>query len=210
LSRKIKSLLITAAALLLLAFILVPRMGTFLVLDHELREADAMVVLMGSVPVRTLEAVDLYREGYSDKVLLVRSCPGGRELLEEKGITLPGHAEQTRMVADELGVEDEDLVVLEGGARSTREEAEIIRVYLEENSDLDSLILVTSSFHTRRSYAIFNRALAELERELTIISRASRYDAFQAERWWEDRESSKQVVFEYLKLAHFYGWEQFR
>ena len=205
-----KILLMTAAAFALLAFILVPRLGTFLVLDHELKEADAMVVLMGSVPLRTLEAVDLYREGYSEKMLLVKSYPGGRELLEEKGVFLPGHAEQTRMVADQLGVDTDHMVVLEGGARSTREEAEIVRGYLEEETGIESLILVTSSFHTRRTYAIFSNVLGELEKEIELSSRSSRYDAFQAERWWEDRESAKQVAFEYLKLAHFYGWEQFR
>jgi len=209
-SNRVKISLTIFVVILILAFILVPRMGVFLVVDHELREADAMVVLMGSVPVRTLEAVDLYEEDYSEKMLLVRSSPGGRELLEEKGITLPGHAEQTEMVANELGVEEENIVVLEGGAGSTREEAIIIKSYLEEETEIESLILVTSSFHTRRSYAIFSNIFDTLERDIELISRASRYDAFQAKRWWKDRESAKQVAFEYLKLAHFYGWERFK
>ncbi|HGY11632.1 MAG TPA: hypothetical protein ENK36_04645, partial [Desulfobacterales bacterium] len=49
--------------LLLTAAYLVPRMGTFLVRQDQPEKADVMVILMGNIPDRTLEAYDLYKKG---------------------------------------------------------------------------------------------------------------------------------------------------
>ncbi len=198
------------AAVIIVLVIIIPHMGTFLVLNHELEEADAIVVLMGGVAFRTLEAADLYHEGYSEKILMVQSYQAGEEILADEGIVLPGQAEQSRRVALELEVAKEDLKIIEGEARSTFDEAQILAAYLEERTDLESLILVTSSFHTRRTYIIFNRVLPGLDRDITLYSRASSYDDFQAEQWWQCRESAKMVVLEYLKLAYFIAWEQWQ
>ena len=189
--------------------LVVPRMGNLLVVDHELKEADVVVVLMGRVPVRTLEAVDLLEEDYSEKMLIVDSCREANELLAEKGIHLPGHGEQTEKVALELGVQEQNIKRLPGGARNTFDEAIAIKEYLEKKQDIDSLILVTSSHHTRRTYSIFKHALGTLDRDITLYSRASRYSFFEQDRWWQQRECTKALALEYLKLAHFYFWEQF-
>jgi uncharacterized SAM-binding protein YcdF (DUF218 family) len=207
-NRVVKIAATLVALALLFALLVVPRMGTFLVVDHEPVEADAIVILMGSVPTRVLEAVELYDEGYADQIIVVHSYAEAEEILAARGVIYPGDAELTRMVAEELGVPGENISILPGQARSTKDEAAVIRAYLEEKSDINSLILVTSSFHTRRTFKIFERALNGLEREVNLIIQASSYDSFQAEAWWRDRQSAKMVVFEYLKLAYFYIWER--
>ena len=206
----LKKYIFAAAVILLLALIIIPQAGSFLVLDHQLEKPGALVILMGDVPVRSLEAVDLYRAGYAEEIILVQSHQAGIELLQEQGITLAGQAEQTEMVLKELDVPEEAIIFLPGAAQSTFDEAKILAEYLEERTDLEALILVTSSFHTRRTYIIFNRALSDLDREVILYSRASRYDDFQPEHWWQCRESAKMVVLEYLKLAYFLAWEQWQ
>lgn len=198
------------AAATLFCLLVVPRMGTFLVVNHEPVEADAIVILMGSVPARVLEAVDLYKDGYADQIIVVHSYAEAEEILAVRGVIYLGDAELTKMVALELGVPGERISILPGQARSTKDEAAVIRVYLEENSDVNSLMLVTSRFHTRRTLKIFEQALNSLEREINLISQASSYDSFQTESWWRDRQSAKMVVLEYLKLAYFYAWERWR
>jgi uncharacterized SAM-binding protein YcdF (DUF218 family) len=205
---KIAAALVALAVLFVL--LVVPRMGTFLVVDHEPVEADAIVILMGSVPARVLEAVELYDEGYADQIIMVHSYAEAEEVLAARGVIYPGDAELTKIVAVELGVPGENISILPGQARSTKDEAAVIRAYLEEKSDVNSLILVTSSFHTRRTLKIFEWALNGLAREINLISQASSYDSFQAETWWRDRQSAKMVVFEYLKLAYFYAWERWQ
>ncbi len=209
-NRAYKIIATMVAVAVLLGLLVVPRMGTFLVIDHEPEEADVIVILMGSVPARVLEAVDLYEEGYADQIIVVHNYAEAEEKLAARGVIYPGDAELTRMVALELGVPGESISILPGQARSTKDEAAVIRAYLEQSSDVNSLILVTSSFHTRRTLKIFERALNGLEREVKLISQASSYDSFQAESWWRDRQSAKMVVLEHLKLAYFYAWERWR
>jgi hypothetical protein len=54
---------------------IVPNLGQCLIVNDEVKESDVIVVLMGSVYDRileaVLEAVDLYHEGYSDKIVLI-------------------------------------------------------------------------------------------------------------------------------------------
>lgn len=209
-SRRVKLLMITAAVILLLTFVFIPRMGNYLVAEQDLIEADVMVILMGSVPARALEGADLYRDGFVQNVIVVQTYVESEELLVERGVQIPGQAELTRGALVQMGVPERLIEVLPGGVRSTWEEAQVVSAYLADNREIDSLILVTSSFHTRRTLIIFERACRNLDRELALIIRPSSHDTFVAEQWWQDRESAKRVVLEYMKLAYFLAWEQWR
>ena len=113
------------------------------------------------------------------------------------------------MAAIDLGIPEEDVLILEGNSRSTQDEALTIREYIRNNREIKSIILVTSKFHSRRAKQIFKKALSVLDREIDIYSSPSKYDPSSANQWWKDREDIKWVVLEYLKLATFYFWEQF-
>src|ERR1700690_4238446 len=54
-----------------------PLIGNWLVRVDPIREADAIVVLTGSLPVRALEAAELYRAGYAKEVWLTH--PSGQK-----------------------------------------------------------------------------------------------------------------------------------
>jgi uncharacterized SAM-binding protein YcdF (DUF218 family) len=113
------------------------------------------------------------------------------------------------MAAIDLGVPEENILILEGDAKSTQDEALIIREYIRNNRAIESIILVTSKYHSGRSKKIFRKALSGLDREISIYSSPSKYDTFNASQWWKDKEDIKWVVLEYLKLANFYFREQF-
>jgi len=52
--------------------------------------ADAIVILAGSVPDRTLEAADLYRAGLAPRVVVTRErLPRGQAALRARGVRLP-------------------------------------------------------------------------------------------------------------------------
>lgn len=204
------SLFASAAALALLFLLLAPQLGFFLIADDQLSEADVLVVLMGSIADRALEAADVYNEGYAPEILICRSFSESADILAEKGISLPDQAELTRQVLVELGVPAAVITILPGQARSTYGEALIIRDYLTGRDDVEVIILITSSYHSKRAKHVFTQVLGMLDRDIVIISRDSRYDSFQPHQWWRDRESAKRLVQEYQKLAYFYLWERFK
>ncbi len=73
------------------------------------------------------------------------------------------------MAATDLGIPEEDVLIFEGNSRSTQDEALTIREYIKNNREIESIILVTSKYHSRRAKQIFKKALSVLDREMTSI-----------------------------------------
>ena len=194
--------------LLLLLFSL-PSLGNFLIVEDTPQSVDAIIVLMGSGPDRMLGAVDIYKQGYSDKIIMVRNMVSGYDLAAELGVVIPHAVDIAKDVAVQLGVPDECIEILPGDALSTGDEAVIVREYLKKESQANSLMIVTSKYHSRRSKVLFVKAMKSLDREIKIISCPTKYDNFNATQWWKNREDLKLGVLEYFKLLNFYVREQF-
>ena len=109
----------------------------------------------------------------------------------------------------QLGVPVEKINILTGDVLSTQDEVIQMREYLKSESDIESLIIVTSKSHSGRAKKIFVKAMSSIDREIRVISCPTKYDDFNTERWWQNREDLKHGVLEYLKLFHFYLREQF-
>jgi len=212
--KKITTILVILFAFFIFVRVfLMPNLGQWLVAEDDLQASDMIVVLMGSFPdriYRILQAVDIYNERYSDKIVLVNSYRDGYDIFVERGVEIPpGYAQLSKMAAIDLGVPEENILILEGNAKSTQDEALSIREYIRNNRAIESIILVTSKYHSGRSKKIFRKALRGLDREINIYSSPSKYDPFNASQWWRDREDIKWVVLEYLKLAKFYFGSSF-
>lgn len=177
--------------------------------EDQTTNTDAIVVLMGSIPDRILQAIDLYEEGVSHELILVNSHMVGHDILLERGVDAPNAAIISKDIAIEIGVLDEDIILLDGDAKSTKDEAIALRDYLREEKSISSISLVTSKYHSRRAKKTFARVLEDLDRDITIVSSPSKYDSFKAEVWWKDREDFKKLVMEYLKFINFYLRDQY-
>lgn len=201
--------LLIIIGLLMLTRLSLPSLGRFLVAEDQPRQSDIIVLLMGSGPDRMLGAVDLSKAGYGDKIIMVRNMVRGYDLVVSKGVKIPHDTEIAKTVAVQLGVPQDKVVILPGDALSTQDEARQVRDYLRDHKDIDSMIMVTSKYHSGRAKKIFVKAMSSLEREVRVISCPSPYDDFDAEHWWQSREDLKRGVQEYAKLFTFYLYEQF-
>ncbi|MCF8019100.1 MAG: YdcF family protein [Vallitaleaceae bacterium] len=207
---KQKKLIISLIVLLIILVIVFPRLGKWLVDEDEIVKSDIIVVLMGSVPDRILEAVDLYHDGLADQIVMVNSHMVGYDILLSRGVKIPGNAQLSKSAANLLGIQDEDALILDGDAKSTQDEAIVIKEYLKDKENIDSIILVTSKYHSARAKKIFVKALDGLNQEVIVTSSPSKYDTYNSEQWWRNREDVKRVIIEYLKLFNFYTREQFQ
>ncbi len=177
-------------------------MGSFLVVKDKPVKADALIILMGNIPDRALEAFDLYKQGYARKIIIVMANRYGIDFFREKGISLDGQTTITKKALVGMGVPAEDIIILPGDAKSTQEEAEALRKYIALHRQVDTVLLVSSSYHTRRAKLIFNNEMKKSGERVTIVSCPSKYTGFKENDWWKDRESSKIVFFEYLKIIN--------
>ncbi|MGI6712384.1 MAG: YdcF family protein [Bacillota bacterium] len=207
--KKIITIIVVLSAILLSVRLFLPSLGTYLVAQDEPQQSDIIVLLMGSGPDRMLGAVDLYKQGYADHIVMARNMVRGYDLVVSQGVKIPHDTGIAKEVAVQLGVPEVKITVLPGDALSTQEEAIAVREYLKSEPDIDSLIIVTSKYHSGRAKKIFVKAMDSLDRDIKVISCPSNYDDFNAEKWWQNREDLKQGALEYLKLFNFYLREQF-
>lgn len=203
LKRKHIVILITIILVLAVIRLALPWLGEALVAKDEPESADLIVVLMGGGLNRVFAAVDLYKEGYSHRIVMVSSYQSGYDEASEWGITVPRETDIDKSAAIQLGVAAEDIIILPADASSTLDEAKAIREYLRNHTNVDTLIIATSPSHSARAQATMKWALDSLNREVKIISCPSPYDTFNPERWWQDSADVEQVVLEYIKYINF-------
>ncbi len=186
------------------------RAGTRLVMADEIGTADLIMVLMGPIPDRALQTADLYHQGVSSKIVFCNDFqPGSRQLLEYD-IKLDNIADIAKSTLVKLGVQAEHIHILDHFTSSTQDEAIRLRDHLLQNPGIESVVLVTSSYHSRRTYKIFNKVFRRAGLDIDLYISENPYTDFSGERWWKDRSSATMVVFEYLKLANFFLIEQHR
>lgn len=183
------------AALAVLAVILVvahrPLLnaaGRYLIVEDPLDRADVIVVLSGGRrDERVRQAADLYRAGYAPRVLL----SGGEALAG-----LPTHQVQ-KLQALNNGI-PESALLFEISSTSTGEQAKFLRPILEGHGVRRALV-VTSSYHTRRTRHLFRKAFVGSSVEIRVYP--VQRDLFNPLDWWTREADTETVVLEYIKLG---------
>jgi uncharacterized SAM-binding protein YcdF (DUF218 family) len=192
--------------LLIIAFLFIGgcrRAGTWLVKNDVPLQADAMVLLMGSFPDRVMQAVDLYNDNRTRRMIIVQESMGPYKLLESRGADILTTTEQARNSAGTLGIPPDSITILPGNARSTLNEAVILRNYLAGKPDIDTIILVSSPAHIRRASMIFKAAFRDSPKPMFIGCSPSVYSSINPEGWWHRKEDAQAVLSEYVKIISF-------
>ena len=104
---KNRKVLIRTGVLLFLfigIIILLRHAGTYLVKTDPPHKSDAMVLLMGSIPDRVLQAADFYKEGYAGRLIIVEESMGDYKALEARGVYIISNSKQCSTAAIALGI----------------------------------------------------------------------------------------------------------
>lgn len=170
--------------LILIAAILLG--GRFLVVKDELFPVEAIVVIGGDhKPQRMQQAFDLYKDGQAS-ILIISA---GTVVLE--GAEFVPEAEVMRRQALSLGF-SEDALVIEDKSQTTVENAQLTKILLKERG-IQSIILVTSAYHSRRARRIFRD---ELGADIHISVQPSK-PINHPLLWMIDAEEKQVVQYEY-------------
>lgn len=184
------------------------RAGDWLVRKDVPPHADAIVVLMGSFPERVLQAYDSWRSGLAGNIIIVEESMGPFRRLEERGVTIVSNSRQAVSSLTELGIPAESIILLPGDARSTLDEALVIRKYLDSARIADTLILVSSPAHMRRASMIFRTAMKNSKVPVYIGTIPSEYSGFNPDKWWKRKEDIQIVASEFIKTGSFLLFEK--
>lgn len=206
-TRKPYILITTVLLLSTLLLIVMRNAGTYLVKPGPPHKADAMVLLMGSIPDRILQAADLYKSGLAKKLIIVHENMGAYRELQARGVTIISSTQQCRDAAITLGIPADSIIILPGDAQSTQDEAVIVREYLRTQPGIDTLTLVSSSDHTRRSSMIFAKAFKKRGMPVVVYCSPSKYTNYTGIGWWKNKEGIQTVMMEYLKIGNFWMFD---
>lgn len=133
-------------------------------------KADAIVAVSGGdTTARTTEAVRLYKNGWAPRLVF----SGAAE--DEDS---PSNAAVMRGIAIASGVPNEAIIVDEYG-RTTKENAKETADQLEDEN-IDSMILVTSGYHQRRTYLEFKQQFESVEIRNHPVKQDSQWSLW----WW--------------------------
>lgn len=184
--------------------------GTWLVKKDEDLHGDILVILLGSISDRVLQAVDLYEDKVAGSILITEGPNDGYRELKARGADMISGTRQNVNAAIDLGIPAGSIIILPGGAQSTQHEALIISEYLAGRPEIDTLILVTSSSHTRRASMIFKNVFRKSHTDVCIKCSPSMYSSFDSKYWWKSKDGIEEVLLEYLKIANFVLFERKR
>jgi uncharacterized SAM-binding protein YcdF (DUF218 family) len=195
------SLVLAGTTLYLTHVPLLTWVGGLLVHQDALEPSSAILVLAGGVFDRELEAAELYRSGLAPQVLMTREPdPDVFTALRERNVRVESSLDLRRRVLIELGVPADHITVLPGIVSATVHEAHTARRWAEQARP-QSLLVVTSSFHTARSRFIFLDVFRGLDITLRFV--AARMSDFQPHTWWQRRNTLREGIFE-LQRTLFY------
>jgi uncharacterized SAM-binding protein YcdF (DUF218 family) len=177
--------------------------GTYLVYEQPPEQADVIAIPANwdDTIIRARGGADLYNKGLAKVVFIPRMKPmEGLEETRKRGIYVPENRDLLIIILEGLGV---PLAAIETSAQEvtdTWEEAREVSNFVEQKG-YTSVLLVTSKYHSRRAYLIFQDAL---KGKASVISVPSPYDPSDPEQWWKRSEDCKRVIIEYQKMLVYY------
>lgn len=200
--KAIRYLLLVAFVLFFILFFC--KSGEYLILETQLPYSADAIILMGNIPDRALAAIDLYKKEKIHKIYVVDEFMEGMTTLREKGYQMDSNTEQMTSILKQAGVADSLIIVIPGPARSTKEEALFFRQCMNESTDIDTLIIISSAAHTRRAFIIFNHFLNEKRKnKIEVLTYPSPYSAYDPEKWYTRKEDIQTALSEYIKILSF-------
>lgn len=179
-------------------------LGNWLVISKPLDKADAIFVLAGSANYveRNTEASRLYKLGVAPKILLSDDhLMGGWDNDLQRN---PYYVERAKWLLMKQGVPEDRIEILPGRVSGTDDEANALSKYLQRHK-LNSVLLVTSAYHSRRAYLTFRSTLGQVDTQLILGVRSYTAPAGMPPHfaWWLNREGVAVVFSEYIKLLYY-------
>lgn len=173
-----------------------------LITEAPLAQADAIVVLGGSANYkeRAHEAARLLLDGHSQRILITNdNTRGPWSSAEQRNLFFHERAFEE---LKNYGVPDNRVELLPQPVAGTHEEAELVRRYAE-NHGFQSVLIVTSAYHSRRALWTFSRVFRDTSIQIGLVSAPAEVETPRPATWWLTRRGWRLVPTEYVKMIYY-------
>ena len=162
----------------------------FLIVRDRIEPVDMIIVISGDTNgERVDQAVDLFKQGYADK-LLMSGGPLSWKLTAASWMRKQAVAKGVPWRA----------ILIEDRSESTRDNA-LFSLPIARKNKVRSLILVTSPTHSRRAKRVFKKVFAK--EKIRVLSYPVLQSDFKVGRWWTRHEDTQAVMSEYFTLVYY-------
>lgn len=175
-----------------------PLPAELLVVNDQIRPADAIFVLAGDSLSRPKLAAKLFEQGIAPKIIT-----SGSDYYQHLYLALGERlidAEVNKRILVNLGVPEDAIIVFPTGT-GTLNEANALKQYIQKHP-MRSFVLVTSYFHSRRLKWIFTKILNDEDISLMVVEADN--GKFNTRNWWKTEGGLVTLLNEYIKLAYYY------
>lgn len=182
-----------------------PFLAKSLIVEKTLQTSEVIWVLGGSGTYleRNRKAAELYKKGIAGKIILTNDGNvGGWSKMEGRNLAF------TELASRELiaqGVPAEAIEILPDLVQGTDDEADLFSEAVQIRQ-LNSVLLVTSAYHSRRTLWTFQRAASKkgLSVEIGLESAPTGEQTPPPMYWWISRKGWSLVGGEYLKMIYYW------
>jgi uncharacterized SAM-binding protein YcdF (DUF218 family) len=164
--------------------------ASYLNVGDRVKPVDAIVVLSGDEGDRVLEAVKWYNQSYGKYFVITKTHT---EDIGE-GRT---YSETLMRIAMEEGVPADSMLFTEGEASSTLEEARAIKL-LAQQRNIESILVITAPYHTRRTMIIFDREFSDTK--INVLVHPVEESWYRLLTWYLSSDGWRQTLAEYASL----------
>ena len=178
--------------------------ANFLMVEKPLEKADVILVLGGSATFeeRTDRAAELFKQGVAPKILLTNDGEKGgwNKQLQRN----PYFFERAKWQLIANGVPENAIEILPEEVTGTIYEAKLLKKFAAENN-LNSLLIVTSAYHSRRAQWTFERTFgAESRTVIGIETPKTGIETPSRSLWWVSEQGWRFVAGEYIKTVYYW------
>lgn len=188
--------------LLFFIFLIVPLLsmfflaGSFLVRKDPLKSSDALAILSGGGGERIEYGASLYHDGIARRLILTLTD----ERTEDGNSSLA--SKNVEILSSVYEIPKTRILITRKTSTSTYEEAQAI-LALSNKRGWGSIVIVTDSFHSRRSGMIFDRVFQGSGIRVSVQPVDVPGYWYKPMSWWWNTESRNATISEYGKILYF-------
>jgi uncharacterized SAM-binding protein YcdF (DUF218 family) len=173
--------------------------ASFFTVNNITVDSNASILILSGGPfTRIPKALELYKKGYGNRLLLTTLQP----LNSKVAHIILTNEQVAKEISKTLAIPAafESVPSLKGGATSTFDEAhDLLTFCIKEN--IKHLIIVTDAFHTRRALYAFNKIFQGSN--IKIEAAAALNEIYSEENWWLSDLGISAYLLEPLKFTAY-------
>lgn len=182
--------------LVFLAGLLFEFAGVFLIRRDPLKSSDALVILSGGGDERLQYGAKLYDQGIARRIILTETDD------VQSGTNTAMAFVNLDILASSYSIPKARIVIARKTSTSTYEEAQAVKELMVERK-WESLVVVTDSFHSRRTGMIFGKIFQGTGIKIRIEPVDVPNYWYNPWKWWLSPESRTATFMEYVKIVYF-------